>query len=189
MATLSLSPTPVPITAMSMPSRRVPLSSNPNVANSPLRGASTLASYAKQKRSHATAQREEPYGQQPPVKKQAVENASRRPRSPSKIARPQSQLISQRGTTRPATKDRAARAVVARPDHDAESDKEVWKKHHRAKFPKMVFYFESIPDEVRTKLTKRVLFLGAVRAAPRQAQTCVLTLFLFSVKNPSSRLM
>lgn len=37
----------------------------------------------------------------------------------------------------------------------------MWKKHHRAKFPKMVFYFESIPDDIRARLTKRVTYLGA----------------------------
>lgn len=78
MATVSLSPT---LSVMS--SRRAPLTSNPNVVNSPLRGAAALAGYAKQKRSHATVQREEAYGQPPPVKKQALENGSQRPiRSP-----------------------------------------------------------------------------------------------------------
>ncbi|OAA74289.1 Regulatory subunit Dfp1/Him1, central region [Akanthomyces lecanii RCEF 1005] len=146
-----------------MASRRVPLSNNPNVANSPLRGASALAAYAKQKRSHATIQREEPYGQAPPAKKQALDNGSARViRSPSKL--PRSQTMS-RGTaaaiTRPVVRDRQARPGSTSKPHDAENEKEVWKRHHRAKFPKMVFYFESIPDDVRAKLIKRVAYLGA----------------------------
>ena len=149
---------------MSMPSRRLPLTSNPNVANSPLRGVNALAGYSKQKRSYATLQREEAYGQPPPVKKQALDSAARRPRSPSKIARPQSHLLSQRGATRPLARERVKPAVAARPTHDADAEKEVWRRHHRAKFPKMVFYFESIPDDVRAKLTKKVLYLGAVRS-------------------------
>jgi regulatory subunit for Cdc7p protein kinase len=162
MATISLSPTPVPLSAMS--SRRVPLTSNPNVANSPLRGASALASFSKQKRSYANLQREEPYGQPPPTKKQALDNGTTRaPRSPSKL--PRSQLLIQRGvpatsTARTTTRERSTKASTT--SRGVPDDKEVWKKHYRAKFPKMVFYFESIPDDIRAKLTKRVTYLGAV---------------------------
>jgi hypothetical protein len=53
--------------------------------------------------------------------------------------------------------------TTSRAVQDVDTEKEVWKKHHRAKFPKMVFYFESIPDDIRAKLTKRVTYLGAVR--------------------------
>ncbi|PHH74004.1 hypothetical protein CDD80_3425 [Ophiocordyceps camponoti-rufipedis] len=156
MATVSLSPTPAPVTVMS--SRRAPLANNPNVINSPLRGASALSCYTKPKRTHASAQRDESYLQQPALKKQALENGGQRPiRSPSK---PRPQVLVQR-TSIPsarsvtaASKDRGSRAL-----HDNET--EAWKKHYRAKFPKMVFYFESIPDDVRAKLTKRVTYFGA----------------------------
>ncbi|KAI9151871.1 Hsk1-interacting molecule 1 [Paramyrothecium foliicola] len=160
MAAVSLSPTPVPIAAMS--SRRGPLTSNPNVANSPLRAASTLAGYGKPKRSYANIQREEPYGQAPPLKKQVLENGAQRSiRSPTKPTQ-KSQILVQRATTRPAAKERSTRALAApRTVQDVDTEKEVWKKHHRAKFPKMVFYFESIPDDIRAKLTKRVTYLGA----------------------------
>ncbi|PMB65287.1 Hsk1-interacting molecule 1 [Beauveria bassiana] len=146
-----------------MASRRVPLSNNPNVVNSPLRGASVLAAYAKQKRSYANIQREEPYGQAPPVKKQALDHgAARVIRSPSKL--PRSQAMS-RGTitasTRPVVRDRQSKLVPTIKPHDVENEKEIWKRHHRAKFPKMVFYFESIPDDVRARLIKRVQYLGA----------------------------
>lgn len=159
MATISLSPTPVPISAMS--SRRGPLTNNPNVANSPLRGASTLAAYAKQKRSYATIQREEPYGQPPPLKKQVLDNGGQRAmRSPTRPVR--TQVLVQRGATRPVAKERSSRTASTSRNHDADTEKEQWKKHHRAKFPKMVFYFESIPDDIRARLTKRVTYLGAV---------------------------
>lgn len=160
-----------------MSSRRVPLSNNPNVANSPLRGASALAAYAKQKRSHATTQREEPYGQPPPIKKQALDNGSARViRSPSKL--PRSQVGPRSATaaaTRPAVRDRQTNRPTApsRPTQDADTEKEVWKRHHRAKFPKMVFYFESIPDDIRAKLIKRVTYLGAVRpSSVASARVC-----------------
>ncbi|KHN99094.1 G1/S regulator [Metarhizium album ARSEF 1941] len=145
-----------------MSSRRVPLTSNPNVANSPLRGPSSLHAFAKQKRSYANIQREEAYGQPPPVKKQVLDNGTQRAvRSPSKASR--TQVLVQRASTRPVTKERVARATPAstRTVQDVDTEKEVWKKHHRAKFPKMVFYFESIPDDIRAKLTKRVNYLGA----------------------------
>ncbi|CAM1506451.1 Fc.00g060920.m01.CDS01 [Cosmosporella sp. VM-42] len=145
-----------------MSSRRGPLTNNPNVANSPLRGASALAGYAKQKRSYANVQREESYGQPPPLKKQIFENGAQRGvRSPTKSSR--NQVLVQRGVTRPAVKERPVRTVPAtRAAQDVDAEKETWKRHHRAKFPKMVFYFESIPDETRARLTKRVTYLGAV---------------------------
>ncbi|KAL6792458.1 hypothetical protein GGI42DRAFT_157751 [Trichoderma sp. SZMC 28013] len=170
MATVSVSlsaSSKVPVPAMA--SKRAPLASNPNVANSPLRAPSILAGYAKPKRSFATAQREEPYGQPPPVKKQALENGAQRAvRSPTKpLTRPPAHIVVPRNSSavpRPVVRERAARtatASVTRAAQDQDTDREAWKKHHRAKFPKMVFYFESIPDDIRAKLTKRVTYLGA----------------------------
>lgn len=157
MATISLSSTPTSISAMS--ARRGPLTNNPNVANSPLRGASALAGYAKQKRSYANIQREEMYAQPPPLKKQVLDNGSQRvARSPTRSTR--AQVLVQRGVARPSTKERSSRSATSTRDIDTE--KEAWKRHHRAKFPKMVFYFESIPDDIRSRLTKRVTYLGAV---------------------------
>ncbi|KAG6014491.1 hypothetical protein E4U54_005224 [Claviceps lovelessii] len=147
-----------------MSSRRVPLTSNPNVANSPLRGHNTLNAYAKQKRSYATVQREEAYGQPPPVKKQALDNGSQRAvRSPSKTSRAQVLVQRSAAAARPTLRDRAIKSIQdsTRAIQDNEAEKEAWKKHYRVKFPKMVFYFESIPDDIRAKLTKRVTYLGA----------------------------
>jgi regulatory subunit for Cdc7p protein kinase len=145
-----------------MSSRRGPLTNNPNVANSPLRGASTLAAYAKSKRSYANIQREETYGQPPPLKKQLLDNGSQRAvRSPTRSTR--NQVLVQRASTRATTKERSSRTVsTSKNTQDVDVEKEMWKKHHRAKFPKMVFYFESIPDDIRARLTKRVTYLGAV---------------------------
>ncbi|GAB0135807.1 hypothetical protein EsDP_00004132 [Epichloe bromicola] len=162
MAVVSLSPSPVPIAAMS--TRRVPLASNPNVVNSPLRGHATLNAHAKQKRSYANVQREEAYGQPPPAKKQVLDNGSQRAvRSPTKTSR--TQVLVQRSAAARSTtlKDRATRSAqdATRTVQDKDTEKEAWKKHYRVKFPKMVFYFESIPDDIRAKLTKRVTYLGA----------------------------
>ncbi|RFU81682.1 g1 s regulator [Trichoderma arundinaceum] len=152
-----------------MSSKRAPLASNPNAANSPLRAPSILAGYAKPKRSFATVQREEPYGQPPPVKKQALENGAQRAvRSPSKpLTRAPAHIVVPRNSSavpRPIIRERSTRTATTsttRATQEVDTEKEVWKKHHRAKFPKMVFYFESIPDDIRAKLTKRVTYLGA----------------------------
>ncbi|ODA82288.1 hypothetical protein RJ55_00795 [Drechmeria coniospora] len=158
-----------------MSSRRAPLTSNPNVVNSPLRAPSALAACAKQKRSYAHVQREESYGQPPPVKKQAVDNGSCRPlRSPAKATTTtnssRTQVLAQRGagnrtSTVTASRERVSRPPAAtqsaRSGQEVDTEKDLWRKHYRAKFPKMVFYFESIPDDVRAKLTKRVTFFGA----------------------------
>ncbi|WYZ35577.1 hypothetical protein EsH8_X_000224 [Colletotrichum jinshuiense] len=136
-----------------MSTRRTPLSSNPNVANSPLRAASALAQ-AKQKRSYANMQREEPYGQPPPFKKQVVENAgSRQLRSPSKITKP-SQLPQR--VARPITKERSTH-------HDDTNVERIrqWQAEYRGRFPKMVFYFDSIPEDQRAKLSRHAMSLGA----------------------------
>lgn len=161
-----------------MSSRRGPLTSNPHAANSPLRAPSALLQNAKAKRSYANAQREEAYGQPPPIKKQVLEDGTGRAvRSPSKL--PRSQQLPQRTagqiTGRPPIKERTTSRLptVSKTVQDDEH-KEVWKKHYRAKFPKMVFYFESIPDDVRAKLTKRVTYLGAVSLLP-SSRYCSLT--------------
>ncbi|OLN85098.1 Hsk1-interacting molecule 1 [Colletotrichum chlorophyti] len=136
-----------------MSARRTPLSSNPNVANSPLRAASALAQ-AKQKRSHANIQREELYGQPPPLKKQVVENiSSRQLRSPSKITKP-SQLPQR--VARPVTKERSTHYDDANVERILQ-----WQTEYRGRFPKMVFYFDSITEEQRAKLSRQAMSLGA----------------------------
>ena len=163
MATVSLSPSPVPVNTI-MSSRRGPLASNPNVANSPLRGASALSAYPKQKRSYATVQREEAYGQPPPVKKQALDNGTQRPvRSPSKLSRPAATV--HRAPSRLPTRGASIKTQSTSRSTQEADNIEAWKKHHRSKFPHMIFYFESIPDDLRAKLTKKISYLGAVRCS------------------------
>ena len=148
-----------------MTSRRGPLSLNPNGANSPLRGASGLA-FAKQKRSYANTQREEPYGQPPPQKKQMLDLG--RTSKPAALAQRGVSTGSTRSSA--AVKDRAQHAASTQSQRYAEGEEmHQWRKHHRAKFPKMVFYFESVPDETRVKVAKQVMSLGAV--SPHQVLT------------------
>ncbi|PKS12881.1 hypothetical protein jhhlp_000221 [Lomentospora prolificans] len=138
--------------------RRPPLSSNPNAANSPLRGSAA----AKAKRSIASIQREETYGQPPPLKKQMLEGGSHRAvRSPGSLA----------SRSRPVLHVQRARAVKPQavpPSTEAfqsqrvhEKDFISWQKQYRARFPRMVFFFDSVPDDVRAKLVKHIVYLGA----------------------------
>ena len=42
-----------------------------------------------------------------------------------------------------------------------------WQKHYRRVFPQFVFYFESIPDDIRSRFAKQITSLGAVsRSGP-----------------------
>jgi regulatory subunit for Cdc7p protein kinase len=53
----------------------------------------------------------------------------------------------------------------------------LWQRHYRKMFPSFVFYFESIPDDVKTKVLRQVMTLGAreVRFFSREA-THVITM-------------
>jgi regulatory subunit for Cdc7p protein kinase len=173
MATVSI--TNSPHTLSSMSSRRVPLSSNPNAANSPYRAVAAAAA-TKQKRSYATIQREEAYGQPPPAKKQMLRANQSSLKSPTR----QSQAAEGRVFTRQSTaaqptafarKLEAARVKPTQQSQaaaDAKSAEEnletirQWQKHYRKVFPKFVFFFDSIPEDARLKFSKQVTILGAV---------------------------
>ncbi len=167
MATVSLSPTPVHLSAMS--TRRLPLSSNPNAANSPLRASSAAlmglhGTKGLKVRSHADMMREEPYGQPPPPKRQMVDHSVQRvPGSPTRSRA--SRTIVHRAVTRTAatgTTERTSQSTGYKPSEKELENIRQWQTQIRARFPKMVFYFESIPDDHRSRLSKQVVQLGAV---------------------------
>ncbi|SPO02685.1 related to DBF4 - regulatory subunit for Cdc7p protein kinase [Cephalotrichum gorgonifer] len=141
---------------MTMPTastRRVPLSNNANAANSPLR-----ATNSKVKRSYATIQREEPYGQPPPLKKQMLENGSHRAAPLTSQSRTRAPVQAQRPRPKaPATTAESAAHYQRIQERDLVS----WQKQYRARFPRMVFYFDSVSDDVRAKLVKLITYLGA----------------------------
>lgn len=147
-----------------MSNRRVPLASIQNATNSPLR---VTAVGGKRQRSHASEQRDIAYGQ-PPPKKQMVEVDDAEARRYG---------LGRRSGGAPPTafqkKLEAVREVKAVPK---QADKTLqravsenlenirqWQRHYRKMFPQFVFYFESIPDDVRSKVVRQVLTLGAVR--------------------------
>lgn len=176
---------------MSSTNRRVPLSSNQNVANSPLRpSAAANSNYVKQKRSMAQIQREEQYGQPPPAKKQMLDTngsgTQRLLKSPSqqqpRVTKSHMVLQQKRNyngsnyeskMTRERSGQQPQQQQQQHSQHHTEStatkitQKDVegilnWQKHHRARFPKMVFFFDHVPEDVRRKLAKEITSLGAV---------------------------
>ncbi|KUI69865.1 Hsk1-interacting molecule 1 [Cytospora mali] len=166
MATVSLSPSPISSypSIMSTSARRVPLSSNPNVANSPIRNSSALATaFNKQrhtKRAYASVQREEPYGQPPPAKKQLLndgtEKVSRSPVRQVKVVR--------RDPTRPYRDDKTTQERVSKSLSQQEDERarvQQWQQVTRRNFPSFVFYFESVSKEQSAKIVKQLAHLGA----------------------------
>ncbi len=175
MAALSITNSPHSLSNMS--SRRVPLSSNPNAANSPYRALAAAAA-AKQKRSYATIQREEAYGQQPLAKKQMLKPNQSSLKTPPRQHSAQTaegrvftRKSSASQTTAFARKLEAARVKPTQQSQSIADSKAVdqnletirqWQRHYRKVFPKFVFYFESISEDVRIKFSKQVTALGAV---------------------------
>ncbi|OAA62679.1 g1 s regulator [Niveomyces insectorum RCEF 264] len=170
----------------SVPARRVPLSANPNAANSPLRNHQhhhhngvngTAMALAKQRRSHASMQREENYGQPPPAKKQMLDkldhggnsNAVRVASVRSPTTRRVQQQQVQRGTTSrvyQTTTNERSTSHRPHPDVPKVSEKEAeevrrWQQSQRLRFPKLVFYFDSLPEDQSARLSKHVMYLGA----------------------------
>ncbi|KAK4232520.1 Dfp1/Him1, central region-domain-containing protein [Podospora fimiseda] len=142
--------------------RRVPLSNNPNVANSPMRASTASLHGTKKVRSHAELLREEPYGQPPPAKRQMIDRAVA---SPTRIKT--TRTIVHRNTSR-ATAAPASRVSQTahhykdyKPSPSELDSISAWKNQMRERIPKMVFYFEGIPDDHRTRLSKQVAILGA----------------------------
>ncbi len=154
-----------------MSTRRVPLSTNTSLANSPLRASNALQQATKRIRSHAEMQREEAYGQPPPAKRQMIDHGTRALGSPTK-----QQRVVRISSSRPSTSrqvvpsEKPSQSHAYKPTDEEVENLRQWQAQIRSRFPKMVFYFESIPDEVRAKLTKQVTQLCAVSTthAPRR---------------------
>ncbi|KAI5921226.1 Dfp1/Him1, central region-domain-containing protein [Camillea tinctor] len=165
-----------------MSNRRIPLGANQNIANSPLRGHATAL---KQKRNLASLQREEPYGQPPPAKKQVLEGGAHRAlKSPSQQPRTsKSQVPAQPRRNISSYESKIAKERSASHHHQPQqshhqtestarefTEKDIndiltWQNHHRARFPKLVFYFDKVPSDVAHSLTKQISALGGREAA------------------------
>jgi regulatory subunit for Cdc7p protein kinase len=53
-------------------------------------------------------------------------------------------------------------ASAHKPTADSLESIRQWQRHYRKAFPQFVFYFESVPDDVRTKVSRQIQYLGAV---------------------------
>jgi regulatory subunit for Cdc7p protein kinase len=173
MAAVSISPLHTNLSTMS--TRRAPLLNNPNAVNSPYRPSAAAPS--KQKRSYANIQREDAYGQPPPAKKQMVEHRQALrtpPHHQSTQVQAEGRVFTRKSTTQQsaferkcvvAAKEKSAQQAVVKADKLSEENLETirqWQKHYRKIFPTCVFYFESVPEETRLKLSKQVISLGSV---------------------------
>ena len=173
MATVSLSPAPLNLLGMS--SRRVPLGEVPNATNSPFRAVAAAA--AKRSREHLEAQELFSYNAQPRAKRQALGHVDSVQKSPLKTQAPQSaegRIFDGRPTTSQPTafqkKLLAARETKVQQrveKHEKLAAAQVdeirqWQKHYKKLFPSFVFYFESVPEEIRANCSKNVKSLGAV---------------------------
>ncbi|CAI7601792.1 unnamed protein product [Penicillium pancosmium] len=154
-------------------STRRPLANVPNATNSPHRTGLLPA-----KRARST-QIEIPYGQ-PPPKKQVMDVAEQETRSPSRSRSTlqqstESRLFARRSNNANpsafekklvAARDRERQPVVKgtkgeRPSADTLDNIRQWQRHYRKAFPQFVFYFDSIPEDVRQKFSRQVVALGA----------------------------
>ena len=158
-----------------MSHRRAPLSSIPNAANSPFRAVAAAAS--KRSRLDAGLQEDPYYDRQPPAKRQALELKSPNLRTPPQKQAPNSgedRLFNKKTQNRKPTAferkllaakegqqlEKAERQEKATGEEGIRS----WQKHYRRLFPGFVFYFESLPDDVRLRCSRQIRALGAVSA-------------------------
>ncbi|KAJ5383608.1 Regulatory subunit Dfp1/Him1 central region [Penicillium concentricum] len=158
---------PSPRTSLTMATRR-PLANVPNATNSPRRAELVL------KRARPTRV-EIPYGQ-PPPKRQAMENMEYEPRSTTcQTTNTDSKLFARRSNNgNPSAFEKklvAAREKERQPPvkhvrlekapADTMDSIRQWQRHYRKAFPQFVFYFDSIPEDVRRRFNRQVIALGA----------------------------
>ncbi|KAH8704929.1 putative G1/S regulator NimO [Talaromyces proteolyticus] len=164
---------PSPQTSFAMSTRRPPLANVPNAANSPHHGGNAAVKRARTG-SHVDLNL---YGQ-PPSKKQMVDREDMATHSPVKTRtiisqNAESKVFSRRTNNAQATA--FEKKLIAARDKDrqpqlrkyekvtAESLDNIkqWQRHYRKAFPGFVFYFDSIPADVRSRSLREVAALGA----------------------------
>lgn len=157
-----------------MSARRVPLADVPNAANSPYR--LIPASISKRSRFEVDIYEDSADEQQHPSKKQACDNAQSQFRTPPKklLQRSEGRIFNKKSTnSQPTAFERKLHAardkqLQQKTEHHEKASTDSldiirqWQKHYRRVFPHYVFYFESMPDDVRTKCSRHVKTLGAV---------------------------
>ncbi|KAF1845128.1 uncharacterized protein K460DRAFT_405402 [Cucurbitaria berberidis CBS 394.84] len=142
-----------------MSNRRVPLANLQNATNSPLRAT---AIGGKRQRSHASEQRDMPYGQ-PPSKKQIIEVDDAEARRHGLVRRSGAQPTALTRKLEAARENKVpAKQVerVQRASNDLETIRQ-WQRHYRKLFPQFVFYFDSVSNPQKDKLMSRAQILGS----------------------------
>ncbi|SLM34057.1 Zinc finger, DBF-type [Lasallia pustulata] len=157
-----------------MSNRRVPLANIHNAANSPFRAVAAAAS--KRSRSQNTTHEDLGCDEPRPAKKQIIEVAHSAVRTPPRRQIPQhaeGRVFNKRPANSQITafekkllaaKERQTQQKPARQEKALNENLESirqWQRHYRRVFPQFVFYFESVPDDVRLRCSKQVLALGA----------------------------
>ena len=114
-------------------------------------------------------QLEIPFGQ-PPPKKQALSGNDAPPTraggAAGTVTGPDSKLFARRPNQgQPSAFEKKLVAArdreKPRPAESVETIRQ-WQRHYRKAFPQFVFYFDSVPADVRGKFTRQVTALGAV---------------------------
>lgn len=151
---------------------RRPLANVPNATNSPHRVGLVPSKRPRTANAHIDI----PYGQ-PPPKKHIVEGTETDTQTHSKTTTVQgtdSKLFTRRSNN--AQPSAFEKRLVAARDRDRDTQTKgakqerpqeyisirVWQKHYRKAFPHFVFYFDSVPIDVRSKCSRQVIALGAV---------------------------
>ncbi|QQK42634.1 Regulatory subunit Dfp1/Him1, central region [Penicillium digitatum] len=148
---------------------RRPLANVSNATNSPHRAGLLPVKRAR------TNQMEMPYGQ-PPLKKQLMGNMEYETRSTTwQNTNTDSKLFARRSNNgNPSAFEKklvAAREKERQPlvkhvkaekaPADTMDSIRQWQQHYRKAFPQFVFYFDSIPEDVRRRFSRQVIALGA----------------------------
>lgn len=164
---------PSPQTSVNMSTRRPPLANVPNATNSPHRPGLVPT---KRSRAISSTQIDVSYGQ-PLSKKHVVDGMDQDSRSPPRAKMlatgTDAKVFSRRSNnTQPsaferklvAVRDKERQLRTTRPEKTPAETLDTirqWQRHYRRAFPQFVFYFDSIPEDSRSKCSRQVLALGA----------------------------
>lgn len=109
---------------------------------------------------------------EPPQKKQVVENHIREdaPSTPRRRIPPSAAegRVFERGSTTARATDFHKKLIASRREAErsridtTDTTIRAWQKHYRKVFPSFVFYFDSVPDDVRVRFSNQITSFGAV---------------------------
>lgn len=166
-AAVFIPPSPHDPLIMSTSRSRAPLASIPNATNSPHR--SLTQSIGKRSRQQGPVLQEN----EPPQKRQIVEKKVREdaPTTPRRRVPPSTAegRVFERGSTATQPTDFHRKLIASKKEAEqpsieaADTTIRAWQRHYRKVFPAFVFYFDSIPDDVRARFSKHIGSFGAVR--------------------------